>query len=63
VSKKKVRPTDKTTAIGIVARTFGRIIEKAMASWAAALRLSVVCVALCLPAAASAAVYFLVQSW
>ncbi|GAX57954.1 hypothetical protein [Streptomyces olivochromogenes] len=62
MTRKKIRAAHATTTppTGTVTQV-SHILEKAMASWAAALRLSVACVALCLPVAAGVVVYFFVQ--
>ncbi|MGV9249715.1 hypothetical protein [Streptomyces sp. NPDC003710] len=62
MSRKKIRATHETmTPTDTAVQAFSHILEKVMAGWAAALRLSVACVALCLPVVAAVVVYFFLQ--
>ena len=62
MSRKRIRAAHETTTPPADTVTqVSHILEKAMDSWAAALRLFVACIALCLPVAAGVVVYFFVQ--
>ncbi|WP_221355359.1 hypothetical protein [Streptomyces beigongshangae] len=58
MSRKKGRPVrDAAPPSDTVTQTLGIILDKAMASWSAVLRLTMACIALCLPVAAAVTVY------
>ncbi|MEV6758475.1 hypothetical protein [Streptomyces sp. NPDC051214] len=58
MSRKKNRPArEAAPPSDPFTQTLGTILDKAMASWSAVLRLTLACIALCLPMTAAVTVY------